>query len=50
MFCCELKVAVDICKKWVHQRFNKKNLILDLATKENFKKENPLDYDNLCVI
>ena len=35
-FCCELKFAVDICKKWVYEKFMGKNLLLDLATKTKF--------------
>ena len=49
-FCCELKFAVDICKKWIYEKFMRKDLSLDLATKTKFKKENPLCYDNPCII
>ena len=50
MFCCELKFAVDICKKWVYEKCMRKNLSLELTTKTEFKKENLLCYDNPCVI
>ena len=41
MFCCELKFVVDICKKWVYEKFMKRNLSLDLVTKVNYAMTSP---------
>ena len=50
MFCCKLKLVVDICKKWTYKKFMRKNLYLDLTIKTKFKNENKICYDNPCVI
>ena len=50
MFCCKLKFTVDIYKKWVYEKFTRIRLSLDLMSKQKFKKENPLCYDNPCII
>ena len=50
MFCCELKLVIDICNKWIQQKFTNQRLVLDFATKKKFKQENLLDFNNQCCI
>ena len=49
MFCCELKLIVDICKKWI-QKKSSSRMELSLATKRKFKEQNPLNFDDKCCI
>ena len=48
-FCCELKLVVDICKKWIKSKFSS-HLELSLGAKKEFKEQNPLNFDDLCCI
>ena len=51
MFNCELKFVVDICKIMVNEKFMRKNLTLDMRTKCQYKKKNPVDFSTTnCVI
>ena len=49
MFCCELKLVVDICKKWIKTKFSSR-LELSLGTKKKIKEQNPLNFDGKCCI
>ena len=49
MFCCELKLVVDICKKWINTTFSSR-LVLDFGFKKRFKEQNPLNFDDRCCI
>ena len=46
MFLCELKFTLDICKKWFDQKFIRRNMELDLLTKQRNRRECPLDWEN----
>ena len=50
MFCCELKLVIDICNKWIYKKFTKQRLVLDFTTKKKFKEQNPLNFNNECCI
>ena len=50
IICCELKLAVDICRKWTYEKFIRKNLSLDLQTKIQYKNFNRVNYTFPCVI
>ena len=50
MFCCELKLVVDICKKWIYTKFTRDRLVLNFGTKKKFKEANPLEFNDLCCI
>ena len=41
MFCCELKLMVDVCKKLIYNKFTRQRLLLDFGTKKKFKEQNP---------
>ena len=43
MFSCKLRFVIDICKKWVGEKFIRRYLELDLDifTKQRFRKNNP---------
>ena len=49
MFCCELKLVVDICKKWIKTKFSSR-LELSLGTKKKFQEQNPLNFEDKCCI
>ena len=49
MFCCELKLVVDICKKWIKTKFSSR-LVLSFGTKNKFREQNPLNFDKACCI
>ena len=49
MFWCELKLVVDICKQWIKTKFNSR-FELSLGTKQKFKEQNPLNFDEACCI
>ena len=44
MFNYELKLVIDICKKWTSEKCLRKNNSLDMFSKINFKKKNPVDF------
>ena len=49
MFCTEIKFATDCVLKWFHAKY--KNLELSLQSKNEFEKENPIDWENgECVL
>ena len=49
MFCTEIKFATDCVLKWYHAKY--KNLELSLQSKNEFEKENPIDWENgECVL
>ena len=49
MFCTEIKFATDCVLKWYHAKY--KNLELSLESKNEFEKENPIDWENgECVL
>ena len=49
MFCTEIKFATDCVLKWYHAKY--KNLELSLESKNEFEKENPIDWENgKCVL
>ena len=49
MFCTEIKFATDCVLKWYHVKY--KNLELSLESKNEFEKENPIDWENReCVL
>ena len=37
MFSCELKFVINICKKWINEKFTRRYLEPDLFTKQRFK-------------
>ena len=43
MFTCELKFVIDICKKWTTEKFMRKNSALEMRSKQEYKKKNPVD-------
>ena len=51
MFSCELKFILDSYKKWSEEKFTGRNTELDLFTKQRYKREYPLDWENgrCCV-
>ena len=49
MFCCKLKLVVDICKKWINTKFISR-LKLSLETWKIFKEQNPLNFDDPCCV
>ena len=49
MFCCELKFLVDICKKFIRDKFNT-SLELSFEAKKKFREHSQLNFDNLCCI
>ena len=49
MLCCELKLVVDLCKKWIKTNFSSR-LELSLATKKTFQEQNPLNFEDKCCI
>ena len=49
MFCTEIKFATNCVLKWYHAKY--KNLELSLQSKNEFEKENPIDWeDGECVL
>ena len=49
MFCTEIKFATDCVLKWYHSKY--KNQELSLQSKNEFEKENPIDWENgECVL
>ena len=51
MFNCELKFVIDICKKWSTEKFIRKNSALDMRSKQEYKKKNPVDFSSAkCAI
>ena len=49
MFCTEIKFATNCVLKWYHAKY--KNLELSLESKNEFEKENPIDWeDGECVL
>ena len=46
MFSCELKFILDIYKKWSDEKFTCRNMELDLFTKQRYRREYPLDWEN----
>ena len=49
MFCTEIKFATNCLLKWYHAKY--KNLELSLENKNEFEKENPIDWENgECVL
>ena len=49
MFCTEIKFATNCFLKWYHSKY--KNLELSLQSKNEFEKENPIDWENgECVL
>ena len=49
MFCTEIKFATNCVLKWYHSKY--KNLELSLQSKNEFEKENPIDWENgECVL
>ena len=42
MFSCELKFTIDICKKWIDEKFSMRYLELGPSTKQRFKREKPI--------
>ena len=53
MFSCELKFILDIYEKWSDEKFTCRNMELDLFTKQRYRREYPLDWENgrcsICV-
>ena len=51
MFDCELKFVIEICKKWMTEKFMRKKCHLDMRSKQEYKKKNPADFSSTkCVI
>ena len=51
MFSCELKLVIDLLKKWLADKFFKKFRELDYFTNQRFKSENPINWSQTnCVI
>ena len=49
MFCTEIKFATDCVLKWYHAKY--KNLELSIESKNEFERENPIDWENgECVL
>ena len=49
MFCTEIKFVTNCVLKWYHTKY--KNLELSLQSKNEFEKENPIDWENgECVL
>ena len=49
MFCTEIKFATDCLLKWYHNKY--KNTELSMVCKNNFERENPIDWQNgECVV
>ena len=51
MFNCELKFVIDICKKWMAEKFTRKNVTLGMRIKQEYKIKNPVYFSSTkCVI
>ena len=51
MFFCELKFVIDLLKKWLAEKYFSRYKELDLFSKQRFKRENPIDWNETnCVI
>ena len=49
MFCTEIKFATDCLLKWYHNKY--KNTELSMSSKNDFERENPIDWQNgKCVV
>ena len=49
MFCTEIKFATDCVLQWYHDKY--KNLELSIESKNEFERENPIDWENgECVL
>ena len=49
MFCTEIKFATDCVLRWYHDKY--KNLELSIESKNEFERENPIDWENgECVL
>ena len=46
MFDCELKFVIDICKKWMDEKFMRKNAALNMHSKQKYKKKNHVDFSS----
>ena len=43
IFNCELKFVIDICKKWMTEKFMRKNGPLNMRSKQEYKRKNPVN-------
>ena len=43
MFLCVLNFTLDICKECFDEKFTRRNMELDLLTKQRYRRECPLD-------
>ena len=51
MLSCELKFVIDLLKKWQVEKYFSRYKELDLFSKQRFKRENPIDWNQTnCVI
>ena len=39
MFCCELKLVVDICKKWIYTKFTRERFVLNFGTTKSLRNK-----------
>ena len=46
MFNCELKFVIDVCKKWMDEKFMRKNAALKMHSKQKYKKKNHVDFSS----
>ena len=47
MFSCELKFVIDLLTKWLVNKFFKRFRKLDYFTKQRFKNENPINWQQI---
>ena len=38
MFPCQLKLVIEICKRWIDEKFNRKYRDVDLFSKQIYQK------------
>ena len=51
MFSCKLKFVIDLLKKWLTEKYLRSYKVLDLFSKQRFKRENLIGWNETnCVI